>query len=47
MKKRMMSIMILSVCLCLSLIGCSGGINSAGSEKLSQSERDKIEVTAK
>ena len=43
MKKRMMSIMILSVCLCFLLTGCSGGVNNSGGEKLSQFEKDKIE----
>lgn len=43
MKKRMRSITILYVCLCFLLIGCSSGVNSASSVKISQSESDKIE----
>lgn len=41
MKRKMMSIMSLIVCLCFLLIGCSE--NSTASRKLSQSENDKIE----
>ncbi len=43
MKKINMSILVLSVCLSFSLIGCTGRINSPGSENITKSEEDKIE----